>query len=81
MGNCLNSSTSDDISLLHESQSDRASFGDGTDPQVPDQEAPPPYQVQSASIPNVSNVYFTTARNRRTNSILNTVFYKRCDTA
>lgn len=42
MGNCLKSPTSDDISLLHESQSDRASFGDGTDP---DLEPPPPYQV------------------------------------
>lgn len=42
MGNCLKSPTSDDISLLHESQSDRASYGDGADP---DQEAPPPYQV------------------------------------
>ncbi|KAL0604434.1 UPF0764 protein C16orf89, partial [Plecturocebus cupreus] len=41
MGNCLKSPTSDDISLLHESQSDRASFGDGTEP---DQEPPPPYQ-------------------------------------
>ncbi|KAM4629514.1 RING finger protein 11b [Cheilinus undulatus] len=43
MGNCLKSPTSDDISLLHESQSDRASYGDGTDP---DQEPPPPYQEQ-----------------------------------
>lgn len=43
MGNCLKSPTSDDISLLHESQSDRASFGDGTDP---DLEPPPPYQVR-----------------------------------
>lgn len=43
MGNCLKSPTSDDISLLHESQSDRTSFGDGTDP---DQEPPPPYQVR-----------------------------------
>lgn len=42
MGNCLKSPTSDDISLLHESQSDRASFGDASDP---DQEPPPPYQV------------------------------------
>lgn len=42
MGNCLKSPTSDDISLLHESQSDRASYGDGTDL---DQEPPPPYQV------------------------------------
>lgn len=42
MGNCLKSPTSDDISLLQESQSDRASFGDGTDP---DLEPPPPYQV------------------------------------
>ncbi|KAA0714233.1 RING finger protein 11 [Triplophysa tibetana] len=41
MGNCLKSPTSDDISLLHESQSDRASFGDANDP---DQEPPPPYQ-------------------------------------
>lgn len=46
MGNCLKSPTSDDISLLHESQSDRASFGDGTDP---DQEPPPPYQVSHQS--------------------------------
>ncbi|XP_054888884.1 RING finger protein 11-like [Poeciliopsis prolifica] len=44
MGNCLKSPTSDDISLLHESQSDRASFGDGTDP---DLEPPPPYQEQA----------------------------------
>uniref|UniRef100_A0A9J7XPN2 Ring finger protein 11b n=1 Tax=Cyprinus carpio carpio TaxID=630221 RepID=A0A9J7XPN2_CYPCA len=43
MGNCLKSPTSDDISLLHESQSDRASFGDANDP---DQEPPPPYQEQ-----------------------------------
>ncbi|TNN74380.1 RING finger protein 11 [Liparis tanakae] len=42
MGNCLKSPTSDDISLLHESQSDRASYGDGTDT---DQEPPPPYQL------------------------------------
>lgn len=42
MGNCLKSPTSDDISLLHESQSDRASYGDGTDP---DLEPPPPYEV------------------------------------
>lgn len=42
MGNCLKSPTSDDISLLHESQSDRASYGDGAEP---DQEPPPPYQV------------------------------------
>lgn len=42
MGNCLKSPTSDDISLLHESQSDRASYGDGADL---DQEPPPPYQV------------------------------------
>lgn len=42
MGNCLKSPTSDDISLLHESLSDRASFGDANDP---DQEPPPPYQV------------------------------------
>ncbi|KAJ7405357.1 RING finger protein 11 [Willisornis vidua] len=41
MGNCLKSPTSDDISLLHESQSDRASYGDGAEP---DQEPPPPYQ-------------------------------------
>uniref|UniRef100_A0A8C8GPA1 RING finger protein 11 n=1 Tax=Oncorhynchus tshawytscha TaxID=74940 RepID=A0A8C8GPA1_ONCTS len=41
MGNCLKSPTSDDISLLHESQSDRASYGDGADT---DQEPPPPYQ-------------------------------------
>lgn len=47
MGNCLKSPTSDDISLLHESQSDRASYGDGTDH---DQEPPPPYQV--ISLPN-----------------------------
>ncbi|XP_019968869.1 RING finger protein 11-like [Paralichthys olivaceus] len=44
MGNCLKSPTSDDISLLHESQSDRASFGDGMDP---DLEPPPPYQEQA----------------------------------
>ncbi|KAG7266271.1 hypothetical protein CRUP_005886 [Coryphaenoides rupestris] len=43
MGNCLKSPTSDDISLLHESQSDRASYGEGVDP---DQEPPPPYQEQ-----------------------------------
>lgn len=43
MGNCLKSHTSDDISLLHDSQSDRASFGDGVDP---DLEPPPPYQVK-----------------------------------
>lgn len=46
MGNCLKSPTSDDISLLHESQSDRASFGEGTEP---DQEPPPPYQVGEAA--------------------------------
>ena len=43
MGNCLKSPTTDDISLLHDSQSDRASFGDGTDP---DLEPPPPYEVR-----------------------------------
>ncbi|XP_036033187.1 LOW QUALITY PROTEIN: RING finger protein 11 [Onychomys torridus] len=43
MGNCLKSPTSDDISLLHESQSDQASCGEGTEP---DQEPPPPYQEQ-----------------------------------
>ncbi|KAL0588014.1 RING finger protein 11 [Plecturocebus cupreus] len=43
MGNSLKSPTSDDTSLFHESQSDRASFGDGTEP---DQEPPPPYQEQ-----------------------------------
>ncbi|XP_041532666.1 RING finger protein 11-like [Microtus oregoni] len=32
MGNCLRSPTSDDISPLHESQSDRASFGERTEP-------------------------------------------------
>lgn len=42
MGNCLKSPTSDDISLLHESQSDRASYGDGADTE---QEPPPPYEV------------------------------------
>ncbi|KAM6962630.1 RING finger protein 11b [Aplochiton taeniatus] len=41
MGNCLKSPTSDDISLLHESQSDRASYGEGAD-----QEPPPPYEEQ-----------------------------------
>lgn len=46
MGNCLKSPTSDDISLLHESQSDRASYGDGADP---DQEPPPPYEVSFAN--------------------------------
>ncbi|XP_061744801.1 RING finger protein 11b isoform X2 [Nerophis ophidion] len=40
MGNCLKSPTTDDISLLHESQSDRASYGDT------DQEPPPPYEAQ-----------------------------------
>ncbi|XP_066538029.1 RING finger protein 11-like [Hoplias malabaricus] len=44
MGNCLKSPTSDDISLLHESQSDRASYGDGADP---DLEPPPPYEEQA----------------------------------
>ncbi|KAG3281089.1 RNF11-like [Ictidomys tridecemlineatus] len=43
MGNCLKSPTSDDISLLHKSQSDRASFGEGMEP---DQEPLPPYQEQ-----------------------------------
>ncbi|KAG3286211.1 RNF11 [Ictidomys tridecemlineatus] len=43
MGNCLKSPTSDDISLLHKSWSDQASFGEGTEP---DQEPPPPYQEQ-----------------------------------
>ncbi|KFO24504.1 Transmembrane protein 5 [Fukomys damarensis] len=42
-GNCLKSPTSDDISLLHESQSDRASFGEGTEQ---DQEPQLPYQEQ-----------------------------------
>lgn len=46
MGNCLKSPTSDDISLLHESQSDRASYGDGAEP---DQEPPPPYQVREGA--------------------------------
>ncbi|XP_021103570.1 RING finger protein 11 isoform X1 [Heterocephalus glaber] len=47
MGNCLKSPTSDDISLLHESQSDRASFGEGTEP---DQEPPPPYQPPGSTL-------------------------------
>ncbi|XP_075566577.1 RING finger protein 11 isoform X1 [Pelecanus crispus] len=47
MGNCLKSPTSDDISLLHESQSDRASYGDGAEP---DQEPPPPYQAKSSPV-------------------------------
>nr|XP_014430662.1 RING finger protein 11 isoform X1 [Pelodiscus sinensis] len=47
MGNCLKSPTSDDISLLHESQSDRASYGDGTEP---DQEPPPPYQASQRDL-------------------------------
>ncbi|KAF7706659.1 RING finger protein 11-like [Silurus meridionalis] len=44
MGNCLKSPTSDDISLLHESQSDRASTGDGAEPEL---EPPPPYEEQA----------------------------------
>lgn len=51
MGNCLKSPTSDDISLLHESQSDRASYGDGAEP---DQEPPPPYQVGEGALPGVA---------------------------
>ncbi|EHA97993.1 RING finger protein 11 [Heterocephalus glaber] len=43
MGNCLKSPTSGDISLLHESLSDRASFGEGMEL---DQEPLPPYQEQ-----------------------------------
>ncbi|XP_029561032.1 RING finger protein 11-like isoform X2 [Salmo trutta] len=43
MGNCLKSPTSDDISLLHESQSDRASYGEAD----PDLEPPPPYQEEA----------------------------------
>ncbi|KAG7526304.1 hypothetical protein JOB18_038524 [Solea senegalensis] len=42
MGNCLKSQTTDDISLLHEAQSRRASFWDATD-----LEPPPPYQEQA----------------------------------
>ncbi|RLW05654.1 hypothetical protein DV515_00004749, partial [Chloebia gouldiae] len=49
MGNCLKSPTSDDISLLHESQSDRASYGDGAEP---DQEPPPPYQDPAPALTN-----------------------------
>ncbi|KAJ8367153.1 hypothetical protein AAFF_G00330510 [Aldrovandia affinis] len=45
MGNCLNSPSADDMSLLHESQTDRASYGDGTEPE---QEPPPPYQGRLA---------------------------------
>lgn len=58
MGNCLKSPTSDDISLLHESQSDRASYGDGTDP---DLEPPPPYQVTltEAASRTICSVWFT----------------------
>ncbi|XP_061098316.1 RING finger protein 11-like [Conger conger] len=65
MGNCLNSSTSDDISLLHESQSDRASFGDGTDPHVPDQEPPPPYQEQAEPVFGPSPCQLTEAEQVR----------------
>ncbi|XP_062954553.1 RING finger protein 11-like [Cynocephalus volans] len=43
MGNCLKVSPSDDISLLHESQSNRGSFGKGTKPV---QELPSLYQEQ-----------------------------------
>lgn len=61
MGNCLKSPTSDDISLLHESQSDRASYGDGADP---DQEPPPPYQVtnfdQLLGLKPISLLFFAT---------------------
>ncbi|KFO29110.1 RING finger protein 11-like [Fukomys damarensis] len=46
MGNCLKSPTLDDMSLLHESQSDRASFGEGTEP---DQE--PPIHQEQVPIP------------------------------
>ena len=46
MGNCLKSPTSDDISLLHDSLSDMASYGEGPDP---DLEPPPPYQVGTRS--------------------------------
>lgn len=52
MGNCLKSHTSDDISLLHDSQSDRASFGDGVDP---DLEPPPPYQVKQLRVVTIFN--------------------------
>ncbi|KAG9343359.1 hypothetical protein AGOR_G00242520 [Albula goreensis] len=58
MGNCLNSPTTDDISLLNESQSERASYSEGTDP---DQEPPPPYQEQ-AELP----VYHPTPGQART---------------
>ena len=58
MGNCLKSPTSDDISLLHESQSDRASYGD------PDLEPPPPYQVtwNNYSVVDVTLVVYKCSR-------------------
>jgi len=59
MGNCLKSPTSDDISLLHESQSDRASFGDANDP---DQEPPPPYQVSLWKTFGINKETFLSAR-------------------
>ncbi|GAA6093218.1 hypothetical protein Q7C36_004331 [Tachysurus vachellii] len=43
MGNCLKSPTSDNISLLHESHSDRTSTGDGPEHEF---EPPPPYEEQ-----------------------------------
>lgn len=56
MGNCLKSPTSDDISLLHESQSDRASYGEGADPEL---EPPPPYQVTPITRPQPPNTPLT----------------------
>ncbi|XP_036893414.1 RING finger protein 11-like [Sturnira hondurensis] len=53
MGNCLKSPTSDDISLLHESQSDRASFGEGTEL---DQEPLPPYQLNLVKVLKLEQV-------------------------
>lgn len=63
MGNCLKSPTSDDISLLHESQSDRASYGEGADP---DQEPPPPYQVTPITRPqpNTTDWWLRTKQKR-----------------
>lgn len=79
MGNCLKSPTSDDISLLHESQSDRASYGDGADP---DQEPPPPYQVTltSSFTPTHNHIKHCVLAIRLT-EFISYMMFRQCETS